>query len=251
MLVLLLCAGIVGWVLLSLVAGALLTVRLGGPTPEPLPQITGHSVDLAPLLTRDSQTLGAWLVEGDPARPAVVLLHGRGGSRTSNMPMMAMLADLGLTVLSVTQRAHGDSSGALCDVGLSSSLDVIAAVKLLHQRFPKHPVFILGRSMGAAAAVFASQELGATVHGYVLDSLYADLPRALKHRTQLLLPSPLDALANAGLRMVSPLALPPLETISPLNHLGDIPPAIPMLLLALFSTSPQLYRQVVSEFMKQ
>ena len=75
------------------------------------------------------------------------------------LPLMQRLAEARFTVLAVTLRAHGDSTGEANDFGWSSRHDVAAGVKFLQQQCPGQPVYVVGRSLGAAAAIFAAQEL--------------------------------------------------------------------------------------------
>jgi pimeloyl-ACP methyl ester carboxylesterase len=86
--------------------------------------------------------------------------------------------------------------------------------------------------MGAAAAIFAGGELGERVSGYILESPYRDLHRAVRNRTSLYLPPVLDYIAYAGVALVGPLILPDANCISPIDHVGDIPRSVPVLFLS-------------------
>jgi alpha-beta hydrolase superfamily lysophospholipase len=132
----------------------------------------------------------------------------------------------------ISLRAHGDSTGDYHDVGFSARRDVCAAVEFLEARRPGRPIVVLGTSMGAAAAIFASGELGQRVRGYILESPYRDLKTAAWNRTQLYLPPVLSHAAYAGLRIVGPVFVPHLDEISPLNAIHGIPDNVPVLILA-------------------
>ena len=86
--------------------------------------------------------------------------------------------------------------------------------------------------MGAAAATFASAELGHRVQGYILESPYRDLKTAAWNRTNLYLPPVLSHFAYLGLRLTGPLFLPNLDEISPLQAIDGIPNDVPVLILA-------------------
>lgn len=90
----------------------------------------------------------------------------------------------------------------------------------------------MGVSLGSAAAIFASRELGRRVHGYIFESPYQDLKTAVWNRTQTYLPAILAPLGFAGLRLVGPLFLPHLEDVSPFQAIGGIPADVPVLILA-------------------
>jgi uncharacterized protein len=180
-----------------------------------------------PLTTSDGQELGAWLVRGDPNRPCVLVLHGNGSSRSGMLGVIQILAKPRCTVLAVTLRAHGDSTGEVNDLGWSARHDVVAGVALLKKEFPGRPVYVLGRSLGAAAAIFAAEELGESVAGYVLEQPYTDIKSATWNRLQKYLPPGLDAVAYLGLRLWGPVFLPvDANKISPYERIVDIPECV-------------------------
>ena len=99
----------------------------------------------------------------------------------------------------------------------------------------KHPgrsIVVTGVSLGSAAAVFASRELGRRVHGYILESPYQDLKTAVWNRTQTYLPPILAQLGYFGLRLVGPLFLPDLEEVSPFRRSAAFLSDVPVLILA-------------------
>jgi len=138
----------------------------------------------------------------------------------------------GCTVLLVSLRAHGDSSGQVNDFGYSARRDVVAAVEFLEKQRPGERVILSGTSMGAAAAIFASAELGERVNGYVLESPYRDLYRAVRNRTSVYLPPFINDVAYAGVAIVGPFILPEAAHISPIDHVADIPASVPVLFLS-------------------
>ena len=220
------------WLGASFAAALTLTGRASGPRPEPLPSELGPTAEELRLPTRDGEQLGAWYVPAARAGAAsVLLLHGNGGSRRHRLgPARAFLAE-GCAVLLVTLRAHGDSTGERNDFGWSSRLDVVAAVEELERRRPDSRLVVCGSSLGAAAAAFAASELGERVHGWILESVYCDLPTAARRRVERYLPPGLDWLAYQGLRVAGTLVLPGWSRLSPAEAVTAIPPGVPVLLL--------------------
>ncbi|HET6883937.1 MAG TPA: alpha/beta fold hydrolase, partial [Pirellulales bacterium] len=198
------------WLLSSAVVTWRLTRRSRPPFAEPAAKITWAAVEDHRLATADGQKIGAWLARGAPDRGCVLLLHGNGASRTSMAGVMRLLVAEGLTVISISLRSHGDSTGELNDFGFGARHEVVEAVRFLESQFPGRPIFIVGRSLGAAAALFAADELGDRVAGYVLEQPYNDLSSATFNRLQSHLPPPLDWVAYGGMRCVS-LALLPVD----------------------------------------
>ncbi len=183
------------------------------------------------LATTDGHDLGAWYAEGRDDAPSVLLLHGNKGHRGHSLSRAELLARDGCSVLAVTFRAHGDSSGYFNDIGYSGRHDVVAAVEFLERRRPGRPIVVLGSSLGAAAATFASAELGHRVAGYILEAPYVDLRVAVRNRTSNALPIGLEWIAYQGLLTVAPLFLPEFEKISPRDAIAGIPDDIPVLLM--------------------
>jgi alpha-beta hydrolase superfamily lysophospholipase len=181
---------------------------------------------------RRATTIGAWLVHGKPEKGCVLLLHGNGGSRGSMLPVMEMLAKADYTVLAISLRAHGDSTGEINDIGWSARHDVVAAVNFLQSEFPGRSIRILGRSLGAAAAVFAAKELDGRVAGYFLEHPYKDLRSAVWNRVDNHLPPVLNWVAYGGLRLWAPVFLPvELDRISLADRIVDIPAAVPIVII--------------------
>jgi alpha-beta hydrolase superfamily lysophospholipase len=209
-----------------------LTRRSKVRRPEPLPQIAGFAIEDIRISTRDGEDLGAWSCDGAADRPVVLLLHGNGGTRGSMLPQMQWLAQEGCAVFAVSLRAHGDSSGDYNDAGYSARHDVVAAVDWIEQRWPDRRIVIWGQSLGGAASVFAAEELGDRVDGYIWECVYGDLRQAVWHRLQLQLPPVLDRVAYYGLMTVSPLVIPDLDRIAPAREAAKVSPHASVLVLA-------------------
>ena len=111
--------GLVLWLGSSAWVAWMLTRRSGPSFAEPPPQVAWAKVEGHRLNTCDGQQIGAWLVRGDRQQGCVLLLHGNGASRGQMLPVMQMLAEAHFTVLAISLRAHGDSSGQINDVGWS------------------------------------------------------------------------------------------------------------------------------------
>jgi uncharacterized protein len=220
------------WLTASFAVAYRLTRRDHPPFTEPIPAVSWGQVESHRLKTRDGQEIGAWLVRGDEGAPSVLLLHGNGGSRIACLSRAEMLAAEGCTLLMISLRAHGDSTGAFNDIGYGARHDVLAAIEFLERCRPGKPILVHGTSLGAAAAVFASGTLAHRVRGYILESPYKDLKTAVRNRTENALPPVLDWVAYQGLLTVSSVILPELEKISPLAAIGGIPADVPVLILA-------------------
>jgi len=220
------------WLTVSFCVAYSLTRRPRARFAEPAPRVAWAKFEDRRITTRDGHDLGAWFAPGREDGPSVLLLHGNGGSRLKTLDRAALFAPAGCSVLLVSLRAHGDSSGDFNDIGLSARHDVVAAVAELERLRPGRPIIIHGTSMGAAAAVFAAEELAHRVDGYILECPYRDLKTAVWNRAQNNLPPLLDWLAYEGLVVVAPLVLPELAKIAPADAIARMPHDIPVLILA-------------------
>jgi pimeloyl-ACP methyl ester carboxylesterase len=220
------------WLTVSWAVAFQLTRRAHPRFAEPVPAVAWGEFEPHRIKTRDGQDLGAWLHRGADDAPSVLLLHGNRGSRGGCLDRAAILAEGGCTVLLVSLRAHGDSTGEFNDIGYSARHDVVAAVDFLERRRPDKPVVILGSSMGAAAAVFASRDLAGRVRGYVLECPYKDLRTAVWNRTENALTPLFNWVAYQGLVLASTVVLPDLERISPVAAIEGIPADVPVLVMA-------------------
>lgn len=224
---------VVGWAGSGALVAWRLTRRARPVFAEPAFPLPGARVESHRLRTADGAELGAWLVRGNPGAPCVVVLHGNGGSRTAQRPLIEWLASEGACVLALSLRAHGDSSGEVNDFGWSARQDVVAAITFLEKEAADRPRVVFGSSLGAAAAIFAARDVGARVRGYVLESPYRDLRTAVLNRMDMHLPPGFDWLAFQGVWLFGHSMLPvPPERISPLAHVAEVPEQVPVLFLA-------------------
>lgn len=91
-------------------------------------------------------------VGGDPAHPAVILMHGGGQTRHSWGSAMRELVAQGLHVITLDARGHGDSdwspNGDYSLAALATDLRAVMAT------LPSRPALV-GASMGGATALYA------------------------------------------------------------------------------------------------
>jgi alpha-beta hydrolase superfamily lysophospholipase len=229
----LLAVALLTWIATSGVATWILVRRHRPRFSEPIAAADSKRFQELRVSTRDGADLGAWFVPAPHADVAVLVLHGQNGSRTVEAPDVRFFADQGLAVLCPTLRAHGDSSGERNDFGWSARADVVACVDELGRRAPGVPILVYGRSLGAAAAIYAGEELGTRVAAYLLESPYRDLAAATRHRLDVRLPPPLNGVAYLGLRLWAPLFLGVrVDHLRPLDRVAAIPSEVPIVFLS-------------------
>lgn len=223
--------GLLTWLGSSAVMAHLMTARMGPRQAEP-PPIDGPAIEEVRLHTSDGQDVGAWYIAGADEEPIVLALHGRGGRRTFMLDDARRVLPERCGVFLVTQRAHGDSSADRCDVGYSARLDVVAACAWIRDRAPRRKIILWGQSMGAAAGLFAAEQLGDSIAGYILESPYSDLHTALSQRLRLVLPWGLDTVAYYGIRCTAPAFIGDVNRIAPVQAARNLPKSTPAVILA-------------------
>ena len=232
---------LVAWLGLSAWLARSYVARPRPPYAEPAPRVHWAAVEEARLATADGEEVGFWFVPAAPESasaggaadaPTVLSLHGHTGDRGAMLPVLKVFHDAGFPTAAVTFRAHGDSTGDYNDIGYGGRLDVIAAVAEIERRRPGKPIVIQGSSLGAAAAIYAAKDLGPRVQGYILECPFRDITTAVENRLRLTLPWGPRQLVEEGLRLLAPVMIPTLDRMQPIDAVGDMPPEVPVLMIA-------------------
>lgn len=113
--------------------------------------------------------------------PAVLLLHGNGGSRDQVAANAEWLTARGYATLAIDFRGHGESSQVPRSFGLRESREAAAAFAWLKRRQRGARVAVVGISLGGAAGLLG--EAGPLpVDALVLQAVYPDIRRAVRNR---------------------------------------------------------------------
>ena len=135
--------------------------------------LTYEDVDF--LSRKGDVTLEGWYLPSEGCDASIILVHGITANRSSREATMiaAHLVEACFNVLLFDLRAHGTSGGERITGGIDEAEDALGAYDYLQTRGAGPDLIgLLGRSMGAGAAVLAAEaEPGITA--MVLDSTYA------------------------------------------------------------------------------
>ena len=93
------------------------------------------------------------------------------------------LRESGVSVLLSDLPAHGESAGRSITFGLEESVAVTTAVDFLKSTMPELPTFIIGSSLGGAAALLANPT--PDVQAIVLEAVYDDIDNAFENRVRI------------------------------------------------------------------
>ena len=105
--------------------------------------------------------LPAWTLhnEADPDGPTLIICHGWGASRVTNLPLALELLPMTGRIVLWDMPGHGEAAGNTT-LGRAEHRDLLALLDSLRgDDFADKPVFLLGSSMGAGIAVAAAAEL--------------------------------------------------------------------------------------------
>lgn len=189
---------------------------------EDLPELERQQVHFP---ARDGRArIDAWYLPAKPRQGAVILVHGKDGSRgTLKSPTLALarrLGAVGISVLMIDLRGHGTSSAARLSYGWHERHDVLGAVDYLLERgYAAGRIGVLGISMGGTAVVLAAAE-EAAIGAVVADSAFASFEQMIERQyarqvawPAVFLPGALAIgrlLIGVDVRRVQPLACMPL-----------------------------------------
>jgi pimeloyl-ACP methyl ester carboxylesterase len=133
------------------------------------------------LTTLDGLELAAWYTPTNNGA-LILLAHGYGGARSLEMHVLFARNDYG--VLSWDFRAHGDSEGRLCTMGLLEARDVEAALDFALAQTDVERVGAYGGSMGAAALIEAAARRD-EIYALVLEGAFPTLEEQFRRTVDL------------------------------------------------------------------
>ncbi len=136
------------------------------------------------IYSRDRLALASWFIPAESDR-AILLVHGLASCRSCEfdgrfVEFASQLHDLGLNILMIDLRAHGQSEGSHVTFGIKEKWDVLGAIDWLEQQGFKK-IGVLGVSLGAASTVEAAVDPqgGDRIAAIVLDSCFSSVPELL------------------------------------------------------------------------
>jgi alpha-beta hydrolase superfamily lysophospholipase len=153
----------------------------------------GLRFDVEQFTVRDEVTgrqlrIAAWWVPARVPSPATaVLVHGYADAKVGSIAWAPVLHELGLNVLALDLRAHGESDGTLCTGGAAETDDLTQVIDQLRARRPEatERLVLFGVSLGAAVAAAVASER-TDVSAVILESPFASYTRAVRAHARLI-----------------------------------------------------------------
>jgi len=127
--------------------------------PKRTPAAQGLEFEDVRFTSTDGIELAAWVVPHRQAVGNIIFCHGHGRNRGHVAGLLPTFHELGLNVLALDFRGHGDSPGHTSTFGHREVHDLLAAAAYVQKRFPDRPLFLAGISLGAAVSLQALPQL--------------------------------------------------------------------------------------------
>ena len=131
----------------------------------------------------DGLTLrGKWLPAEKPMA-TIILFHGYHSHHLQDFAgIYEYYHSIGLNLLLVRQRAHGESGGKYVTFGVKERLDALRWIEFHNRAHGMDNVFLGGMSMGASTVLFAAgEELPPNVRGITADCGFSSPAEILAH----------------------------------------------------------------------
>ena len=142
-----------------------------------------HNAREVSVTSFDGLTLrGRWLPAENPIA-TIILFHGYHSHHLQDFAAIyGFYHSIGLNLLLIRQRAHGESGGSYITFGVKERRDVLTWIDFHNRTHGMDNVFLGGMSMGASTLLFAAgEELPPNVRGITADCGFSSPAEILSH----------------------------------------------------------------------
>lgn len=164
----------------------------------------------------NDKRLHAWFIPAETTAPAVVILHGWGGTGADLLPLAPGLHELGMHSVFLDARTHGLSDDEDFMSMPRFAEDLETALAWLGDRDDVTTIGVIGHSVGAAAAILAASR-NPNIDAVVAVSSFAH-PEELMWRA---IPYPAPVKWTM-LRMIRQMIGVSFDDIAPRNRIADV-----------------------------
>jgi uncharacterized protein len=155
--------------------------RFSGPDYYKIPTQTKPTVPFTTiqLVTSNDLKLEGWLLETAESKGTVILFHGLNGNKERMLPEAYSFQKMGYTTMLIDFRAHGNSEGSACTLGLEEAEDVKLAYNYIRNKGEKN-ITLFGASMGAATISYAIKKYSLTPEKVILEMPFASYSQLIE-----------------------------------------------------------------------
>lgn len=138
------------------------------------------------IKTSDGLNLKGWYLQADSySKGTVIMFHGHGSSRSGIITNAEFIKSLGWNILLLDTRAHGESDGNVCTIGVEEANDVKAAFEFVQFKNEKN-IVLYGVSLGASTILRAIKEFNIKPSKLIIEMPFGTLLDAIKGRMKLM-----------------------------------------------------------------
>ena len=151
--------------------------------PRALQWLRDHQAEDVQVRSFDGLTLRGKWVPADHPKATIILFHGYHTHYIHDFAgIFSMYHAIGLNLLLVRQRSHGESEGKYITFGVRERKDVLSWISFHNRVHGMDNVFLGGMSMGASTVLFAAgEDLPPNVRGITADCGFSSPAEILGH----------------------------------------------------------------------
>ena len=157
--------------------------EFAGSLPRARQWLRDHRAQDVQVESFDGLTLrGQWVPVEQPMA-TIILFHGYHSHHINDFSAIyGYYRSLGLNLLLVRQRSHGESEGRYITFGVKERKDVLAWIDYHNRTYGMDNVYLGGMSMGASTVLYAAgEELPPNVRGITADCGFSSPEQILGH----------------------------------------------------------------------
>ena len=142
-----------------------------------------HNAQDVQITSFDGLTLRGQWISAERPFATIILFHGYHSHHLNDFAAIyGYYHSIGLNLLLVRQRAHGESEGAYITFGVKERRDVLSWIDFHNRTHGADNVYLGGMSMGASTVLFAAgEELPPNVRGITADCGFSSPADILSH----------------------------------------------------------------------
>ena len=164
------------------------------------------------LNTPDGQVLHGWFFPVAQDEPVILFCHGNAGNISHRLDYIRLLTRMGFNVFIFDYRGYGKSSGKPSEQGLY--IDALCACDYLvnDEKIKPENIILLGRSLGAAAAIETATKMDA--RSLIVESGFLSIRHMARHMWLFSLVSPFIPASYNNLEKIKDISMPKLIFMS-------------------------------------
>ncbi|KAH3671227.1 hypothetical protein WICMUC_004744 [Wickerhamomyces mucosus] len=139
------------------------------------------------LETKDGIKLHSYLMLQNPnssnyTNKTIVILCPNAGNIGHSLPIVELFfKNFGYNVFIYSYRGYGFSTGEPSEMGLKIDADTAMNFLAQHDQISKSSIFLYGRSLGGAVAIYIASKNYFNVHGVILENTFINLRACIPH----------------------------------------------------------------------